>query len=85
MSKFKVVVIHSLGPYSTLAMATSAKGMIKAKIPKIAFSKTSKSSRGYSFTGRITYVKAINSTVSVVRAAIQKAAPKARVNVSLIK
>ena len=82
--KYKITVIHSMGPYKTTTDVANVKKAVKAKLPKMIFSSYKKQRNGYKFTGKITYTKYLDAPKNVVEAAVKKLAPGAKVSVSIV-
>lgn len=82
--KYKITVVHSMGPYKTTTDVAAVKKAVRAKLPKMTFTAHKKQRDGYKFTGKITYIKHLDAPKNVVEAAVKKLAPGARVSVSIM-
>ncbi len=82
MSNYKITVIKSFGYYKTLDSANAAKKAIKAKVKKAIISAPVKTSRGYKFSTKLTYIRTVNAPATVVKQAVQRMAKGAKITVT---
>lgn len=83
--KYRITVVHNLGPFKTMQDVSAVKKAVKNKLPKITFSSPKKLSNGYKFTGTVRYTKSIDAPKNIVEAAVKKLAPKAKIMVSIVR
>lgn len=80
--KWKITATVNFGPYKSPEAVSYVKREARAKAPSINFSSVKKTSRGYTFTGKILYVKRIPATKQQVQTAFKQSAPRAKISVT---
>jgi hypothetical protein len=78
--KYKISIELPFGPFPDMKIVSTVKAKLKAK-SKIVFGATTKTSRGYTFRGRMTYVKSINAPKDMIASTIRQRTPGAKVSV----
>ena len=82
--KYKIVIDLPFGPFNTASDVVAAKKKIKAKVSKIAFSSATKTSRGYKFSGRLSYIKSIAAPRDVVLKVMKERSPNSKISVTRV-
>lgn len=82
--KMKISVELPFGPFQTMEQVTEMKKVAKAKTAKISFTSATKSSRGYAFKGKISFIKMLSIPAATVKQALQTRLPNARISVTRV-
>lgn len=82
--KYRIVIDLPFGPFGSASEVAAAKKKIKSKVAKIAFSAATRTSKGYKFSGRLSYVKSIAAPRDVVLKVMKERSPNSKISVTRV-
>lgn len=80
--KYRISMKFVFGPFKTASEAAALRKSVKAKVPKVRFGGSPSARNGFSFIGETVYVKRVSATASVLKQALQRSAPNAKITVN---
>jgi hypothetical protein len=83
-TKYKIVFELPFGPLPTKDDAIKMKKQLKAKSSKVVLTATQKTSRGYTFKGRISLFKSLPMSASSLKGILQERMPSAKITVTRV-